>query len=109
MTDDVKASSPEWILDTGCTYHMCPNRDWFSTYEPCSGSVRVGNGHLCKVVGQGNVRIKMFDGVIQTLGNVRHIPELDRYLISLSSLEKKGYKFVDEDGVVKVVRDSLAI
>ena len=55
VTDDVKPSSPEWILDTGCTYHMCPNGDWFSTYEPCSGSVRVGNGHLCNVVGQGNV------------------------------------------------------
>ena len=19
----------EWILDSGCTYHMCPIRDWF--------------------------------------------------------------------------------
>ena len=19
----------EWVLDYGCTFHMCPNRDWF--------------------------------------------------------------------------------
>ncbi|KAI3772590.1 hypothetical protein L6452_03780 [Arctium lappa] len=107
VTDDVKASPPEWILDSGCTYHMCPNRDWFSTYEPCSGSVRVGNGALCKIVDQGNVRIKMYDGVIRTLGNVRHVPELKRNLISLSSLDIKGYKFIGEGGVIKVVRGNL--
>ena len=21
-----------WILDSGCTYQYCPNRDWFTTY-----------------------------------------------------------------------------
>ncbi|KAJ9548963.1 hypothetical protein OSB04_021506 [Centaurea solstitialis] len=52
VSDEVNASPPEWILDTGCTYHMCPNRDWFSTYERSSGSVRVGNGHICTVVGR---------------------------------------------------------
>ena len=23
--------SDEWILDSGCTYHMCPNKGWFLT------------------------------------------------------------------------------
>ena len=23
----------EWIMDTGATYHVCPNRDWFSSFE----------------------------------------------------------------------------
>ena len=23
----------EWILDSGCTYHVCPHRDWFTTYQ----------------------------------------------------------------------------
>ena len=25
------AESDEWIMDSGCTYHMCPNREWFSS------------------------------------------------------------------------------
>jgi len=23
-----------WLLDSGCTYHMCPRKKWFSIYEP---------------------------------------------------------------------------
>ncbi|KAG8501095.1 hypothetical protein CXB51_003175 [Gossypium anomalum] len=28
--------SEEWIIDLGCTFHMSPNRDWFTTYETVS-------------------------------------------------------------------------
>ncbi|KAG8480907.1 hypothetical protein CXB51_025473 [Gossypium anomalum] len=36
--------SEEWILDSGCTFHMSPNRDWFTTYETVSeGVVLMGN------------------------------------------------------------------
>jgi len=24
----------EWIIDSACSFHMCTNRDWFSSYEP---------------------------------------------------------------------------
>ena len=30
---DLRAGE-NWILDSCCTFHMTPNRDWFSTYEP---------------------------------------------------------------------------
>ncbi|KAG8474128.1 hypothetical protein CXB51_033787 [Gossypium anomalum] len=33
--------SEEWILDLGCTFHMSPNRDWFTTYE--TGSTVTGD------------------------------------------------------------------
>jgi hypothetical protein len=23
----------EWILDTACSFHICCNKDWFSSYE----------------------------------------------------------------------------
>ena len=28
-----KTYSDKWILDSGCSYHMCPNRHWFSSFE----------------------------------------------------------------------------
>ncbi|KAG8485503.1 hypothetical protein CXB51_021802 [Gossypium anomalum] len=31
--------SEEWILDSGYTFHMSPNRDWFTTYEIVSEAV----------------------------------------------------------------------
>ena len=27
-------ASENWILDSGCTFHMTPTQDWFSTNEP---------------------------------------------------------------------------
>ena len=29
----------EWILDSDCTYHICPRTDWFSTYKPLDSRV----------------------------------------------------------------------
>lgn len=30
-------TSEEWILDTGCTYHMTPRKEWFSSFQPVDG------------------------------------------------------------------------
>ena len=26
-----------WIMDSGCTFHMCPNREWFQNFKECKG------------------------------------------------------------------------
>ncbi|KAG8501650.1 hypothetical protein CXB51_004779 [Gossypium anomalum] len=46
--------SEEWILDSGsgCTFHMSPNRDWFTTYETVSEGV-VLMGIMLRVRSQG--------------------------------------------------------
>ncbi|KAG8481120.1 hypothetical protein CXB51_025896 [Gossypium anomalum] len=65
--------SEEW-LDSGCTFHMSPNRDWFTTYETVlEGVVLMGNNASCKIAGVGAIKVKMFDGVVRTLSGVRHI------------------------------------
>ncbi|KAG8479428.1 hypothetical protein CXB51_029898 [Gossypium anomalum] len=102
--------SEEWILDSGCTFHMSPNRDWFTTYEIVSeGVVLMGNNASCKIAGVGTIKVKMFDGVVRTLSNVRHVPELKRNLISLSTLDSKGYRYTAESGVLKVSKGSLVV
>lgn len=104
-------SSDEWILDTACTFHMCPNRDWFSTFEPVTGagSVLMGDDSACKVVGIGSIQVKMFDGMIRTLSDVRYIPTMKRNLISLSALDDKGFKYSGGGGVLKVTKGSLIV
>ena len=89
---------------------MCPNRDWVSTYEIVSkGVVVMGNNASCKIAGIGMVRIKMFDGVVRTLGDVRHVPDLNRNLILLSTIDSKGYKYTGEGGVLKVSKGVLVV
>ena len=99
-----------WILDSGCSFHMTPNRDWFSTYELVhKGAVLMGNNASFKVVGIGIVRIKMFDEVVCALGGIKHVTDLKRNLISLSTLDAKGYKYTGEGGVLKINKGALVV
>ncbi|KAG8499485.1 hypothetical protein CXB51_005959 [Gossypium anomalum] len=47
-SDNTKLTS-ERILDSGCSFHICPNREWFSTYSSVEGRVvRMGNDSSSK-------------------------------------------------------------
>ena len=51
---------------------MCPNNSIFINYEAYDGGLIVmGNDAMCKVVGRGIIRLKMFDGMIKELVDVR--------------------------------------
>ena len=100
--------SKEWVLDCGCTFHTCPNHDWFSTYKVVSkGAVLMGNDSPCKI-GISKVIIKMFDGI--TLGDVKHDLDLKKNLISLSAaLDSKGHKYTGEGRALKVRKGALIV
>jgi len=39
-------------LDTGATYHVCPKREWFASFEKLDGDlVSFDNGHTCQIEG----------------------------------------------------------
>ena len=65
---------------------------WFVTYENKSGgNVLMGNDAPCKFVGIGFVQIRMHDGVVRTLIEVCHIPELKKNLVSVGAMDLKGF------------------
>jgi len=57
----------------------------------------MGNNVVCKTVGIGNIRMRMFDGHVQTLTNVRHVPDLRKNLLSLGDLKAQGCKVSGAD------------
>ena len=69
----------------------------------------MGNNASCKVASIGTIRIRMFDRIVRTLGDVRHVPHLKRNLISLSTLDVKGYKYTGEGGVLKISKGTLVV
>ncbi|GJT10612.1 retrotransposon protein, putative, ty1-copia subclass [Tanacetum coccineum] len=71
------------------------------------GSVLVGYNASYKIKGIGSIQVKMFDGAIRTLEDVRHVLGMKRNLISLSTLDLKGYKYSGEGGVLKVTKGSM--
>ena len=73
------------------------------------GVVLMGNNASCMVAGIGTVRIKMFDRVVLTLGDIRHVPDLKRNLTFLSTLNTKGCKYTCEGGVLKISEGALVV
>ncbi|KAG8471889.1 hypothetical protein CXB51_036391 [Gossypium anomalum] len=61
----------------------------------------MGNNASCKITGVGTIKVKMFDGVVKTLSNVRHVLEFKRNLILLSTLDSKGYRYTAETKISK--------
>jgi len=64
----------------------------------------MGNDVVYKIVGIGTIRMKMHDGIVRTLTNVWHIPDLKKNLISLGTLDSLEYKYSDEGGVIQVIK-----
>ncbi|KAH9782721.1 Integrase catalytic domain-containing protein [Citrus sinensis] len=104
------ASSREWILDTGATYHLCPTKEWFMDFLNLeSGAVVMGNDQRCRTMGIGIIRLKMFDKMIRELKEVKFLPALKKNLISVGALEAKGYKVTIEDGIMKFTHGAMVI
>ncbi|KAG8497152.1 hypothetical protein CXB51_008362 [Gossypium anomalum] len=107
-TSDNSKLTSEWILDSGCSFHMCPNREWLSKYSSVEGGVmRIGNDSSSKVIGIGTVKIKIHNGTIRILSDVRYVPDLRKNLISLSILDLKGCRINVELSGIKVSREAL--
>ncbi|KAH0635804.1 hypothetical protein KY289_035719 [Solanum tuberosum] len=103
-------SNDEWILDSGCSYYMCPNKDLFATYKSVGGGVvLIANNAPCKVLGKGTIQIRMYDGVVRTLTDVRYVPDLKKNHISLGTIESLGWKYTGEGGVMKISLGALVI
>ncbi|CAD6267684.1 unnamed protein product [Miscanthus lutarioriparius] len=103
------AGHDECILDSACSFHICSNRDWFTSYKSVQSGdvVRMGDNNPREIVGIGSVQIKMHDDMIRTLKDVRHIPGMARNLISLSTLDAEGYRHSGSGEVCKVSKGSL--
>lgn len=86
---------------------MCPNQFFFSTYEEVFKCVVVaGNNTHCRIAGLKRVRTKTFNRVVRALDEVRHVSNLKRNLISLSTFDSKGYRYIGECEVLKVSKDA---
>ena len=98
------SSSNEWVMDSACTFHMCPKKEWFyNLVESKVGSVRMGNNQICEISGIGQIKLKLHDGIVRILNVVLYVPNLKSNLISLGLLESKGFKIVMENGILKVL------
>ncbi|KAG9457668.1 hypothetical protein H6P81_002176 [Aristolochia fimbriata] len=99
-----------WYIDSGASFHCTSHKEWFCDYIKSEfGHVIVENGQKCKIEGRGIIHLKMNDGGKLILKEVRHIPDLQKNLISVNKLDQEGYKITFENSSWKVSRGSLTL
>jgi hypothetical protein len=64
----------------------------------------MGNNARCKDIRISNIKVKMFDGVVRTLTNVKYVRDLKKNLISSGKLVSLGYGYLAKDRVMKVTK-----
>ena len=104
------STSNAWLLDSACSHHMCPNRDWFFDFREMGGEVvYTANDNPLMTNGIGSIRLKNQDGSTRVLTDVRYVPSLMKNLISVGALESKGFTVIAKDGVMKIISGALVI
>ncbi|KAL2248429.1 UNVERIFIED_CONTAM: Retrovirus-related Pol polyprotein from transposon TNT 1-94 [Sesamum indicum] len=100
----------EWLIDSGCTFHMSPFKDIFTNlrYEH-AGFVSMANEKRCEIEGLGDVSMCFKDGYKMTLKNVRYVPDLSHNLISCAALEEDGLEGRWGKGLMKIMKGSLVV
>ena len=97
-----------WLLDSACSNYVCCKKKWFDINDAYGDEVvKLGNGDYLEIVGNDTVKIKMHNGCVRTLSDLRYVPTLERNLISLDRLEALAYGYSASDGVMQVYRGSL--
>ncbi|KAK3043400.1 hypothetical protein RJ639_001979 [Escallonia herrerae] len=105
LPDTMSTDEKEDMLERA---HIALNR--FATYRSFDGGkVLMGNDVTCKVVVIGSIHIRMHDGIVRTLTDVRHVPELKKNLISLGTLDFDGCSYQATCGVMWIMKGALVV
>ena len=84
-------NSNEWLIDNGCTHHMTSRLQSFKTLNKnYYFKVRIGDGRLVDVKGQGSVLVQTRSGT-KLITDVLFVPEITYNLLSVGQLLDKNY------------------
>ena len=79
VSDGHRQNANVWTLDSACLHHYILNQSWFATYTKMDeGSMTLEDDLSCRVTGIGSIQMRMFDGMVQTLTNMKHVPDLKK-------------------------------
>ncbi|KAE8728736.1 Floral homeotic protein AGAMOUS [Hibiscus syriacus] len=86
------------LIDSGAIYHMTSRGEWFHHYEPVSGgSVYSCNDQTLEIVGVGTIKLKIYDGAIKVVRDVRHVKDSAMlWHQKLGHMSKQGMKVLVE-------------
>ena len=84
---EASTSGSPFLLDSGCTTHISPERSDFLSLRPISNRIVKGvNGSSIHAIGIGSIKLNVSRGNRITLDNVLYIPSSTVRLLSVTCL-----------------------
>lgn len=91
-----------WILDSGCSNHMCSNKEWFFEFDDkFRRTVKLGDNSKMMAMGKGHIKLNI-KGITQVFTEVYFIPELKNNLLSIGQLQEKQLAILIKDDKCRV-------
>ena len=86
-----------------------PEQGLISKFEKLDGySIIMGDNRPCNM-GIGTVQIRMFDGMVRELKEVRYAPQVKKNLISVGALKALGHTVSVRNGILNITRGSMVV
>ncbi|CAJ2662467.1 unnamed protein product [Trifolium pratense] len=93
----------EWFLDSGCSNHMTPHREWLTNFDASKrSSIKLADGRKLAAEGIGNIVIKSKNGGKVIISEVLYVPGMNCNLLSLGQLVQRGFSVSMEDNALKL-------
>jgi hypothetical protein len=89
-----------WYLDSGASFHMTGDKEFFSDLEErdLKMHIEMGDNGRYSATGIGTITFQRDSGKPFQLKNVMHVPGLKKNLASVAMLEDRGYDTVFSGG-----------
>lgn len=110
LTASTQDQGKEWNMDSGCSFHLTPNKEILSDLKEFNGGkVIMANNSHSEVKGIGKIQIQKPDGFVVILKDVRYMPHMSRNLISYGMLEKSGCTYEGSEFMVNIYKDGKKV
>ena len=103
----------DWIIDSGCSTHICYDRDRFSEIKTCEPfSINIGDESSVKAVGRGTIRLvasvngKPRNAVVK---NVAYAPDMAYNMLSVREMTRGGKRAIFDEHSVVVEKDGKVV
>jgi hypothetical protein len=102
LSGSVTPREDTWLIDSGASKHMTGQRNILSciSKKKFSQKVTLGDDYQYPIKGVGESNHKLNSGNSLKMKDVLYVPGLKKNLLSISSLEKKGFRVPFIDGEV---------
>jgi hypothetical protein len=117
LLGSVTPGEDTWLIDSGASKHMIGQKDIISSLieKDLPQKVSLGDDYQYPIKGMGESTYKLDSGTPMRMKDVLYVPGLTKNLLSISTLDKKGFRVAFIDGEVvmcpkgKTIEDAVVI